>query len=87
MAHHPQMPTASEAADLLKVSPSTLIRLLEQGEIPYEQVGEERRMLLRDVLTYRERRRHQRREGMDELVRISEEMNLYEITATPRRTR
>jgi excisionase family DNA binding protein len=39
VAPHHQTLTTQEAADLLGVSRPTLVRLLEQGKIPYEQPG------------------------------------------------
>ncbi|WP_220448351.1 helix-turn-helix domain-containing protein [Nonomuraea diastatica] len=79
--------TTQEAADLLGVSRPTVVRLLERGEIPFEQPGRHRRFLLRDVLAYQERRRHQRQASLDRMVEISEEADLYEVTADPRKTR
>lgn len=49
--------TTQEAADLLGVSRPTVIKLLSEHQIPHERVGSHRKILLRDLLEYRERRR------------------------------
>lgn len=79
--------TTQEAAELLGISRPTLVKLLEEGEIPYEQPGRHRRIKLVDVLEYRDRRSSKRREALDQMVEIAEEGEMYERTATPKRTR
>lgn len=73
--------TTQEAADLLGVSRPTLIKLLEDGKIPFEQPGRHRRIRLDDLLAYRDQRRQERSEALDELVRQTETLGLYDEEA------
>lgn len=79
--------TTQEAADLLGVSRPTFVKLLEDGEIPYEQPGRHRRVLLSEVLAYRQRRSVRAREALDRMVEIADESGMYELAATPKHTR
>ena len=87
IAPHNTMLTTQEAADLLSISRPTLVRLLTDGEIPHSLRGRHRRVLLRDVLDYQERTRRERRETLDQMAAEGEDTGLYDLTATPRRTR
>ena len=71
--------TTGEAAQLLGVSRPTLVRLLEAGEIPFEQPSRHRRLRLTDLLAYQERARRARAAGLDEMVHEAEDDGLYDL--------
>ena len=56
--------TTQQAADLLGVSRPTVVRLITDGQLPAERVGNRHRLLLDDVLTYREARRQRQYEAL-----------------------
>jgi excisionase family DNA binding protein len=80
MAPHNTLLTTQEAADLLDISRPTLVKLLIEGEIPYEQRGKHRRLRMEDVLEYQERFRVERRRILDEMAREADEAGLYDLT-------
>ncbi|HEX6750192.1 MAG TPA: helix-turn-helix domain-containing protein [Longimicrobium sp.] len=70
--------TTSQAARLLGMSRPTLINLLNQGSIPYRFVGTHRRLLVVDVLAFRERAERPAPEpSREEMLRAMEEMAEY----------
>lgn len=73
MPHDKEL-TTQEAADLLHVSRPHLTKLLDQGAISHHKVGTHRRVRIDDLLAYRDRRSTTRREKLDELTRLSEEL-------------
>jgi excisionase family DNA binding protein len=69
--------TTQQAADMLHVSRQYLIRLLDDGRIPYRLTGKHRRLKAQDVLAYKESRDRDRRAGLRELTRLTEEFGGY----------
>lgn len=67
-----------QAADLLGVSRPTVVALVDKGALPSSRVGTHRRLKTPDLLAYREQSRRDRRASLDEVVRISDELGLYE---------
>jgi excisionase family DNA binding protein len=47
----------------------TLVKLLEEGKIPFDQPGRHRRVLFIDLLAYRERQHGHRRAILDQMTR------------------
>lgn len=72
--------TTQEAADLLGVSRPTLIKLLEEGKIPYETPSRHRRIRLSDLLAYQAVRREEQRRVLRELTQDAQELGLYDAS-------
>lgn len=70
--------TTQEAADILHVSRPFLIKLLEEGQIPYVLTGTHRRIHFHDLMAYKTRRDAERRKALAELTRLGQEMGLYD---------
>jgi len=70
--------TTQEAADLLGVGRPTLVKLLEDGAIAFDQPTRHRRVWLQDVLDYRARRHAAERAALDQLTEETSTLGLYE---------
>lgn len=69
--------TIEEAANLLNVSNSYLIKLLEQGQILSTNVGSDRRIKREDLLIYKEKKYREREQILNHLVAMTEAEGLY----------
>jgi excisionase family DNA binding protein len=70
--------TTQQAADVLNISRQYLVKLLDAGQIPFTKTGKHRRLRIEDVLSYKEQRDRDRKAGLDELTRMSEEFGGYD---------
>jgi len=68
--------STQQAADLLSVSRPHLVKLLEQGNIPFRKVGSHRRVKLTDVMDYRGTVDKERNKTLDELSQLSQDMGM-----------
>lgn len=75
--------TTQEAADFLGVSRPTLVRLLDEGEIPMHKPGRHRFVTLEDLVAYQEQIATRRRSSLDAMVGEAEIDGLYEATDRP----
>src|SRR6266550_4119325 len=62
-----------QAADILNVSRPHVIKLLDEGAIPFRMVGTHRRIRLADVMVYKKAKDRDSDAAMDELVAQAQE--------------
>jgi excisionase family DNA binding protein len=68
--------TTVQAAEVLNVSRPFLIKLLEDGAIPYRKVGAHRRIRMEDVMSYKARIDADREAVLDQLAAAAQESDM-----------
>jgi excisionase family DNA binding protein len=68
--------TTVQAAAILNVSRPYLIKLLTEGSLPHRKVGKHRRILMEDVMNYKNRIDHEREVVLDQLAAEAQENNM-----------
>lgn len=70
--------TIQAAANFLGVSRQHLVRVLENGDIPFHKAGSHRRVIFKDLLVYDEARNKKRAEALRKLSKKVSDEDLYD---------
>lgn len=70
--------TTQAAAELLGCSRPHIVKLLEEGKIPYTTVGKHRRIKYEDLVTFKKEMKTKQRNKIQELMQLDEESGLYD---------
>lgn len=66
--------TTQQAADLLNVSRPYVVKLLDEGKMPFRTVGKFRRIRFEDLMAYKRKDDELREKFADELTALSQEL-------------
>lgn len=70
--------TTQAAAEMLGCSRPFLIKLLEQGKIPFTTVGRHRRIRVEDVMKFKKQQKADQKALLIEMMKGDEELGLYD---------
>ena len=70
--------TTQEAADILNISRPHLVKLLDNNEIAYTKTGSHRRLKVKDIMDYKEKKDTQCRQSLSEMAEIMQENGLFD---------
>lgn len=68
--------TTQEAADLLNVSRPHLVKLLEEGKLPFHKTGKHRRVRFADLMQFKTSRDHASEQAMEDLAKQAQELDM-----------
>ena len=74
--------TTQAGANYLGMSRQFLVKLLEEGAIPFHHVGTHRRIFFKDLRNYAKKRDAKRREALDSLFDEVQKAGLYDTSYT-----
>ena len=70
--------TTQAAAEMLGCSRPHIVKLLEDGKIPFVKVGKHRRIKYDDIIQYKKQMKLQQKQHLIELMNLDEEAGLYD---------
>lgn len=68
--------TSQQAADRLNVSRPHLVKMLEEGALPFTKTGRHRRIRFSDLIAFKQRRDEESHEAMDALAQQAQELKM-----------
>lgn len=69
--------TTQEAANILNVSRPHMVKLLEEGKLPFHKAGRHRRVFFADLMRYKDQRDNESSRAMQELADHSQKLGFY----------
>lgn len=70
--------TTQKAAEMLGCSRPYLVKLLEDGAIPFTKVGRHRRIMLKDMIEYKNKMKAEQKQSIIDIMNDDEEDGLYD---------
>jgi len=70
--------TTQAAAEILGCSRPHLVKLLEEGKIPFVKVGKHRRIKFDDIMKHRKQMKEQQKQNIIDIMNSDEETGLYD---------
>ncbi|MEZ5022116.1 MAG: excisionase family DNA-binding protein [Chitinophagales bacterium] len=68
--------STQQAADMLNISRPYLVKKLEAGEIPFTKVGKHRRVLLENIIAFKEQAKNNTEKSLRALADQAQEYNM-----------
>lgn len=69
--------TTQEAANMLNVSRPHMVKLLEEGKLPFHKTGRHRRVMFADLMTYKKARERESLDAMQALAEQAQDLGMY----------
>jgi len=69
--------TTQAAADIIGCSRPHFVKMLEEGKIPYHEVGRHRRVMVEDVIRYRDEKKKEQKHYLYQMMDADEKDGLY----------
>lgn len=70
--------TTQSAAEFLGCSRPHLVKLLEEGKIPFTKIGKHRRIKFEDVAAYKNKMKEEQKRSLIQMMKTDEELGLYD---------
>src|SRR5690554_4516776 len=70
--------TTQKAAEILGCSRPHLVKILEEGKIPFVKIGKHRRILFEDVMEYKKQMKAEQKKHLVDMMNLDEDLGIYD---------